>query len=146
MTRDEQERRRRCKCRHYATPGGSEVCAAGIDRTKFNEGRREGYLLKVPCFGPDGFDGRSMPGGVCESYSPLTEDEIRAEEERIDSHIAALRTVQKAIREKCASEGVWQGSVPCALCQVGTVRFSMARVNGHVHGKCSTPGCLAWMQ
>jgi hypothetical protein len=39
-----------------------------------------------------------------------------------------------------------QGSMPCPVCKTGTLRYSRAAYNGHVHGRCSTDGCVAWME
>ena len=41
--------------------------------------------------------------------------------------------------------GEWGGEVACPACG-GALRWSKARSNGHVHGVCSTAGCLRWMQ
>lgn len=38
------------------------------------------------------------------------------------------------------------GDMPCPVCNRGTLRYSRAGYNGHVHGKCSTDGCVAWME
>jgi len=39
----------------------------------------------------------------------------------------------------------WQGVVECPVCK-GKLHVSHAEYNGHVHGKCETEGCLAWME
>ena len=37
------------------------------------------------------------------------------------------------------------GEIPCTKCG-GTLRYSVSSYNGHMHGVCSTPNCLAWME
>lgn len=38
-----------------------------------------------------------------------------------------------------------QGKTACPICS-GELRYSRAGYNGHVHAKCSTDGCVAWME
>lgn len=38
------------------------------------------------------------------------------------------------------------GIIKCPGCGVGTLRFSRARSNGHLHAHCSTPYCFSIMQ
>ena len=38
------------------------------------------------------------------------------------------------------------GAMACPVCNAGTLRYSRASCNGHVHAQCSTEGCVAWME
>lgn len=38
------------------------------------------------------------------------------------------------------------GEMDCPVCKTGKLRYSRAAYNGHVHGRCSTDGCVAWME
>ena len=38
------------------------------------------------------------------------------------------------------------GEMDCPICKTGKLRYSRAAYNGHVHAKCSTNGCVAWME
>jgi len=38
------------------------------------------------------------------------------------------------------------GSLPCSCCKTGTINYSVASVNGHIWGKCTTPNCVSWME
>lgn len=38
------------------------------------------------------------------------------------------------------------GTIPCPHCKTGALHFSVASVNGHVHGQCETEGCLRWAE
>jgi hypothetical protein len=49
---------------------------------------------------------------------------------------------EKGMRFPCKS---WQGIEECPVCK-GRLRLSHAAYNGHVHGRCETEGCLAWME
>jgi len=39
----------------------------------------------------------------------------------------------------------WRGSMQCPKCG-GTLRVSIAGVNGHTRGYCKTTGCLNWIE
>jgi hypothetical protein len=38
------------------------------------------------------------------------------------------------------------GKMICAACKTGTLRYSRAASNGHVHARCSNLNCVAWME
>lgn len=38
------------------------------------------------------------------------------------------------------------GIIICPICTTGSLRYSRAGYNGHVHARCSTDGCVAWME
>ena len=38
------------------------------------------------------------------------------------------------------------GSITCPACKTGTLRYSVAAINGHMHGACTTENCARWME
>ena len=38
------------------------------------------------------------------------------------------------------------GEMDCPVCKAGRLRYSRAGYNGHIHARCSTPSCVAWME
>jgi hypothetical protein len=38
------------------------------------------------------------------------------------------------------------GTLLCPVCGVGTLSYSRAAYNGHVHANCETDGCVRWME
>lgn len=52
----------------------------------------------------------------------------------------AIRSIRADAKEKNRSAG----QVKCPKCS-GNLSYSIARSNGHIHGRCDTSGCLAWM-
>lgn len=42
------------------------------------------------------------------------------------------------------------GEMPCPVCEAahreGTLKYSISARNGHIWGRCSTEGCVAWME
>jgi hypothetical protein len=56
-----------------------------------------------------------------------------------------------ATHEDAKAKGLKQGhggrgELPCPVCKVGTIGYSVASVNGHIWGRCSTKDCVAWME
>lgn len=39
-----------------------------------------------------------------------------------------------------------QSEMECPVCKQGTLRYSIAKCNGHVWAGCSTKGCVSFMQ
>jgi ribosomal protein S27E len=68
-------------------------------------------------------------------------------EEKIKFLIAALG----AAKDDAKAHGLGRGhggtgSVKCPSCENGTIRYSVAGVNGHMHACRTTKGCVAWME
>ena len=38
------------------------------------------------------------------------------------------------------------GNIDCPVCKQGVLQYSRSGYNGHVHGICTTDGCVAWME
>lgn len=38
------------------------------------------------------------------------------------------------------------GAIPCPVCKTGQLSYTIASLNGHVWGRCSTENCVAWME
>lgn len=38
------------------------------------------------------------------------------------------------------------GKMKCPICTTGELSYSRSTYNGHVHARCSTAGCVAWME
>jgi predicted RNA-binding Zn-ribbon protein involved in translation (DUF1610 family) len=140
-------------CRHYSYRNtglaglrsgdhGGPQCALGID-------------LSAP-----GASKACMPAGTfpalphdqqCASRADYTAAE-RAEWKRwTDSRLERMRTIMPMIPGSSADTKKrehWgdSGSFACPACGTGTVRWSRARSNGHVHAVCTTPNCFGVME
>ena len=57
--------------------------------------------------------------------------------------MAACKTDAKAKGFKMGNGG--RGKIDCPVCH-GDLRYSVASVNGHMWGACSTEGCVRWME
>ena len=138
--------RYRLECRHFN--GTVNIrCKAGVCYLHL-AGDGPGYSHRLPCcpgLKHDPSYGDRVP---CESYSPLTDQEWEAKEQerraRYERYAKAepfFEAIRKANKGRSAS-----GSDPCPVCGTGTLRWSIAGCNGHIHARCSTAGCLAFMQ
>lgn len=125
-------------CRHYTGlcgPGMVEhkTCAAGVEYASV-KGPRNGEGIQIPCLGA----GRGLP---CEKRNPLTEVEHEAAERALQTRIDGMVAAMAAIPKLPETAGV----IECPACH-GRLHWGRARTNGHVHARCETAGCLAWMQ
>lgn len=127
-------------CRHY---GHRNTGLAGLMR-----GDRGGPSCAVGC------DNRSEPGAASACMPPefqngrtCSQRENYTPEERAtwlawrDRHIRRTVVACSSIPDEGTS-----GHVPCRACGTGTITWAGARLNGHLHAACSTPGCFEVIQ
>jgi transcriptional regulator with XRE-family HTH domain len=73
--------------------------------------------------------------------------EVEADESRMLDMLAALSAVQaEATTQGYGRGNGGRGSFLCPICKRGQLNYSVAGVNGHIWGRCTTDGCVAWMQ
>ncbi len=103
-------------------------------------------LHGLPCI-----HANSGPG--CDSYLEPTAEQIAEHDTKVKASLARFLGVMPAVNEWRAAQG-WSkknrvsasGTVPCGACGTGTIHLSMAGCNGHVWGKCTTVGCVEWVE
>ena len=132
--------RRDTWCRHR-TPFTNEFkeCKVGVD---FHPWRATGdWKTGMPCLG-------ESPEAIakCSKYEAWTDEELAAREAEIDGLIKRMGKIRAAIIASIENTGQWSGAIPCPSCATGTVKYSRAHSNGHVHARCSTEGCASWME
>lgn len=113
-------------CRHYGYSfgvRGGPSCEAGVD----NKG------ATAPCM-PD-------PTTPCVARSEWTATERAAWQAWMKEHTERMVVVMTAIPQEGS-----QGVVDCPGCGMGTVRWSRAARNRHLHAACTTPHCFSVMQ
>jgi hypothetical protein len=71
-------------------------------------------------------------------FEDLSPEEAKGSVDCLTALCEILRTVGK--RRGFAD------TMPCPCCEGGTLRYSVASYNGHIHAACSTPGCVRFMQ
>jgi hypothetical protein len=125
-------------CRHYSYERGMNwsgpKCACEIDLTA--------PKATEPC----------MPEGTgCDWREEHTEEERAAwhkwREERMERMTKILLQIPGSSRDK-KNKPEWgkRGEFPCPACEVGTVRWARASINGHLHAACTTDGCFGVME
>jgi len=130
------------RCVHF-TGVMNDTCEAGVAYAAVRDESKPGKD-GLPCFR----DGECI---ACEKRRFPTTEEVKAEieegrlaMERTFTAMAAAQADAKANGFKKGNGGV--GSVKCPCCESGTLGYSVSGYNGHLWGKCSTEGCVAWMQ
>lgn len=125
-------------CRHYSyrntgirgfmrgDPGGPQ-CAVGIDNTEPGDAAK--------CMPPPYCGGR-----LCDRREEYTDDERAAWKAHVRRAMERSIVAGSAIPREGDS-----GEVACPACGEGTIGWVRARINGHLHARCSTPRCFSVM-
>lgn len=147
-----QAEKRATRCRHFnGLQHGS--CDAGVCYGTLQAG---GFLL--PCLPWTHKAGK--PVAQCKSYEVRTPDELEREQRELERLFDGLTVARQAIiadldnRHSRGDNTVVQranyvagaGAIPCPACKAGTLKYSRAPYNGHIHAVCSTTGCVQWME
>ena len=80
--------------------------------------------------------------------TPLTDEEAQMYTEGvIKGWPAAFATVAVVnLRHPDGKNTGAEGAFKCPVCMGGAIRYSMARGNGHVWARCTTTGCISFIQ
>lgn len=156
---------KRGTCVHYGhTPGleGGPTCASGVDyMAKF--GPKEGCAARAPCLQEYPKHEKAADGKYvkvwhpwprngeqeipCEHRKMPTPEEIAAHDAEIAASMDRMRVVMTAIADwrKAKPRGK-QTVIDCPTKCGGKLHLSQSSYNGHVHGQCTTDGCVSWME
>ena len=77
---------------------------------------------------------------------PTAEESAEFEREAeagIDRIMRVLPELERVRREHKGKD--WAGEIPCPACET-TLHLTHAAINGHVHGRCETAGCVSFME
>ena len=136
-------------CVHYCGPpryfekDQTWNCGAGVDLNTAWDGVK---FDERPCFLDK--QGNSKPNSrPCEHLRRPTPEEIAADEVWTKQQMDTLSTVLLGIADwRQKHEGrSYAEIIECPACK-GRLHLSIAAYNGHVHGRCETDGCVAWME
>ena len=131
-------------CNHYRAMSDHETCKAGVSYASL-----QGIPFdKRPCFRKDRHE--AVRTG-CDLVQFPTEKEIDESEEWMNQRFENMSKARTAIVESLG--GPWKkgmsgavGKIKCPVCETGTLSFSRAGYNGHIHAGCSTDSCVRWME
>lgn len=96
----------------------------------------------LPCFSD------SDPLGVCECEHRClpTDAEVAEHTREITAALDRMAVAYAAVQEAAQGRRGIQGEIPCPVCKIGTLHYSVAKLNGHIWGACSSEECVRWMQ
>src|SRR5574341_1202629 len=136
-------------CKFYNGLMGNVECLAGVPYESVIAGKGT-QQMTLPCVIqarpknrlPTHCDKRKLP----------TIEELEAEDREHEKRFADLDKARKAIVAHLG--GPWKrgmagssGCINCPVCGgVKTLRFSRAGYNGHIHARCNSYKCVAWIE
>jgi hypothetical protein len=141
-------------CIHYTgaiNPHSKGVCQKGINYRELVGGPIQGWVSRIPCVSMEARGGEKVS---CSQFQAPTPEQIAEDKRKTDESMRRFMVAYSGkVREWREAQG-WSkknrvgatGVVPCEACGNGEVHLSMAAYNGHVHGKCTTDGCVSWME
>jgi hypothetical protein len=145
-------------CVHF-NGAQNKLCKRGVAYEQFQPGMPCIQLLLKSARGGTYLRPGEVPGEIkpfpgaqpkerCPFYEEPTDEQVQADRAEID---AALKrtitaiTVASKWRVKGKPTSDRAEVVECPICN-GRLHLSQSAYNGHVHGKCETPGCVSWME
>lgn len=130
------------KCAHF---NGlmNKKCDAGISYESVIDDTKK-FPERFPCF-------KEGAGISCAARRFFTPDEVAARIEEIRESTNKTLKAVSAAKLDAAAKGLGrnsggQSSLKCPCCEEGLLSYRVAAVNGHMHAKCSTEGCVSWME
>lgn len=150
-------------CQHYNTDARDPktgfrdiVCNKGHDINALRDAARALPAARAidpsrvclhPCIG-----GHEMADvhAICPDWLRKTREEGERRADSIERWMENMRKVGPAV----AAWRTWSKSnrvakaeaIDCPACGTGKLHLSQAAYNGHVHGRCTTEGCVSWME
>ena len=140
-------------CQHF-NGAQHDCCSAGVNYADIG-GALDGRALRLPCLSPETFEKRRKELGYqladCPQLRRVTREEAEKEVEEIigrgDRTMKAMTKAHEHAKQNGLRKGNGgRGEMPCPICETGTLRYSVAGYNGHMHAQCNTEGCVSWME
>lgn len=137
------------KCIHF-NGIQNKTCRAGVCYDELDKENRMAYRAALPCWKPDAESLERLAGKPqcqCAHVEFPTEEEVQRQLAEHDKHMGKMMmalTAVDPIRKKYKGKD-FVGVIECPVCK-GKLHVSHAAYNGHVHAKCETADCVAWME
>jgi hypothetical protein len=131
-------RKRTIFCKHF-NGMRNDTCRAGIEYLSL--GVRGG--LEYPCL-KRARDPEGTPRVKCSKCEYPTQAELDAEAAESAARFEKNVTARAAIVAH-AKDHPEDNTIPCPACKTGVLCYAV-HSNGHIHAKCSTDGCVCWME
>lgn len=139
-------------CKHF---GGMRppTCAVGVNVREITGGPDLGWLIRIPCRTTvEMRGGKPVPRATCPQFELPTDEEHAAEEAKWEAIVLESERRMKLGQElfrRIRRENKGRsnsGSDPCPACEGGTLYWRIAGYNGHIHARCTTDGCISFME
>lgn len=122
-----------------------DVCKAGVNYLTVREQKTDTTPFRFACF-QDEAEGLTCP----RAHFP-TREEAEQEHREDEAIFARTNLAHRAAHDDAKAKrfGKGQGgadSVECPVCQKGRIYYRVSGYNGHMHARCETEGCVAWME
>ncbi len=131
------------RCIHYNGAGNGPTCDAGV---KYNDVRDDTVTKgwRLPCFR----ESVAKPCPKCEFPTPeAVAEQVQASETSFERSNSAMHACYEDAQHRGFRKGHGgAATIVCPVCGHGALHYSVASYNGHMHGRCETEGCVAWMQ
>lgn len=147
-----QQREKRIKhemdtCIHF-TGIHQEICKAGVRYRELVGGPDFGWACKIPC--TEAFPGETERA-KCSLKSTPTREQAEKEVAEGDNRMAKTLNAMKLAHQHAKDHGLGRGhggesEMNCPICKTGELQYAVASVNGHMHARCTTSGCVSWME
>lgn len=100
----------------------------------------KGTFAHIPCLKDD------KSTVICNSAKfPSREDAIK-DIEKSEIAFQNCMKARKAIVEYTKGARGLADKITCPICEDGTLYFSIASCNGHIHAQCDSKNCVSWME
>lgn len=121
-----------------------DQCAAGVNLRKLVGGETLGWATRLPCLRV--FDAKNGERVTCDQFRAPTKEELDAFEKKFQAHsLNATRAAAAIIEHANGKRGV-SGKFPCPVCTSGTLHYAISGYNGHKRAKCTTEGCVNFIE
>lgn len=131
------------RCAHF-TGIQHDTCQAGISYATVKTAKTDTEPFRFACFANESH------GLTCAAAKFPTRAEAETEHVADEAQMARFSLAHRKAHDDAKAKGYAKnhGGVSQCVCPVcnGTLRYSVASYNGHMHGKCETEGCVSWME
>jgi hypothetical protein len=134
-------------CRHF-TGLMNDACDVGVAyATVRDESVRP---FRLPCLTVSWRNKTEPCATTCPKFSAFTANEEKAQmtefAKATDRMLLARTAIVAVVGKWTKGSGNASGTMTCPCCKAGTLRYSRAGYNGHIHAACSTSECVRWME
>lgn len=82
----------------------------------------------------------------CPKWIRRTREQGEARADRMEDSLRRMTAAGPIVKEFRKKPWGKKAVFDCPACKTGKLHLSQSSYNGHVHGRCTTPDCLSWME